>query len=110
MALRRGDLIVVAAKGEYASKPHPAVVVQADAFASTGSLTICLLSSDEVDAALLRYVVEPSASNGLATRSWAMIDKLTAVRRDRLAEPIGRLSDIQMAEVGRLLAAFLGIV
>lgn len=37
-----------------------------------------------------------------------MIDKAMTVRRDRLAQPFGRLEDEAMVAVNRSLALFLG--
>ena len=36
----RGDLVIIAFKGEYGSKPRPALVVQADEFSDTASVTV----------------------------------------------------------------------
>ena len=38
--MTRGDLVVIAFKGEYGSKPRPALVVQADEFSGTASVTV----------------------------------------------------------------------
>jgi mRNA interferase MazF len=44
--MRRGDLVTVAAAGDY-GKPHPAVVVQTDAFPENhASVVVCQLTSD----------------------------------------------------------------
>ena len=49
--MTRGSIAVVAAKGPYTGKPHPALVVQSDLFNPThGSVTICPITSDCVDA------------------------------------------------------------
>jgi len=61
----RGELWTVAG-GVYASKPRPALVIQNDAFAETGSVTVLPLTTTRVDAPLLRVPIAPSADNGLA--------------------------------------------
>jgi mRNA interferase MazF len=48
--MRRGDLVTVAAAGDY-GKPRLAVIVQTDAFPeSHASVVVCRLTSDLVDA------------------------------------------------------------
>lgn len=107
--MKRGDLVPVAARGYYSGKPRPALVVQADVFAELESVAVCLLSTQRVDAPLLRLDVEPSDANGLAERCQIMIDKLVTVPRSRTGNPIGRLEPETLLSVDRSLAVFLGI-
>jgi mRNA interferase MazF len=45
MTLRRGDLVTVAAKGDYTGKPRPALVIQAsETLPYRDSVTVCLRS------------------------------------------------------------------
>ena len=106
--MRRGDLVTVAFPGDFA-KPRPALVVQADAFDETGTLTVLLLSTTPVDAPLLRPSVRPSAQNGLHKPSQVMVDKAMSVRRDRVGAVFGQLEADVLVEVSRALAVFLGI-
>ena len=106
--MTRGDLVTVAMPGDF-GKPRPAVVIQSDRFAETGTVTVLLLSGTLVDAPLIRATVHPSATNGLRKPSQVMIDKAMSVRRDRLGPPIGRLDDAALVAVTRSLAVFLGI-
>ena len=57
--MRRGDIVVIADRdgGDYSGKPRPAVVVQSDVFAETGSIVVCLLTTQETGAPLLRIPV-----------------------------------------------------
>ena len=106
--MRRGDLVTVAFPGDFA-KPCPALIVQADLFAETGTLTVLLLSTTSTDAPLLRPPVQPSALNGLRKPSQVMVDKAMSVRRDRIGAVFGRLEADVLVEVSRALAVFLGI-
>ena len=109
--MRRGDVVVVAGRagGDYAGKPRPAVVVQADAFGGTRSLVVCPLTTREREAPLLRVPVSPSAALSLAAPCWVMVDKITSIRRDRAREPaVGRVSDEELVAVNHSLAVFLG--
>lgn len=105
--MRRGDLVTIALSGDF-GKPRPALIVQSDQFAGTGSVTVLLLSSTLVDAPLIRLDVEPNPENGLQRRSQVMVDKPMTVRRERVGEAFGHLDDSAMVAVNRALAVFLG--
>lgn len=77
------------AKGHSRGKPRPALIVQADPFGELQSVTVCLLSSELVEAPLLRLTVEPGADNGLDRRCQIQIDKLPTVPRARIGRRIG---------------------
>lgn len=107
--MNRGEVVVVAISGDY-GKPRPAVIVQSDLFNPThASVTIAPITTTLVDAPLFRLTVEPEPRTGLRSISQIMIDKLTAVRRDRVGKRIGRLDEETMARVNRALALWLGI-
>ncbi len=105
--MTRGDLVTVAMAGDF-GKPRPALVVQADQFAGTGTVAILLISGTPIDAPLLRLTVEPNSTNGLQKVSQVMVDKVMAVKRERIGRPFGRLDDAAMVAVNRSLALFLG--
>ena len=106
--MRRGDLVVVALPGDF-GKPRPALVIQSNAFAMTGTVTVLLVSGTLVDAPLIRPTVEPTPRNGLRKPSQVQIDKAMTVRRERIGATIGRLEDETMLAVTRSLALFLGL-
>src|SRR5690348_7504456 len=90
MQMRRGDVVTVAAIGDY-GKPRPAVIVQTDAFPkSHASVIVCPMTSDVVDAPAFRVTIEPSPENGLRTTSQVMADKPVTIRRSRIGRQIGR--------------------
>jgi mRNA interferase MazF len=105
--MRRGDLVIASLAGDY-GKPRPALIIQADAFASTGSLTILPVTSELMNTPLTRITIQPSASNGLRKESQIMVDKITTTRRERLGSVIGRVDNDVMIAVDRSLAVFLG--
>ena len=77
--MRRGDVVTVAAAGDY-GKPRPAVIVQSDAFpAQHASVVISQMTSDIVEAPDFRVTIEPSIENGLRVRSQVMVDKPVTV-------------------------------
>ena len=106
--MRRGDVVTVAMPGDF-GKPRPAVVIQSNRFAETGTVTVLLPSGTLVEAPLLRPTVQPSTTNGLRKPSQVMIDKAMSVKRDRVGPPVGRLDDATLLAVTRSLAVFLGI-
>ena len=107
--MRRGDLVLTVVQGDY-GKPRPAVIVQSDLFNEThGSLLVCLLTTDLLDAPLFRLTLHPSPANGLHESSQVMVDKLLAVPRSRVRERIGTLDDATMLAVNRSLALVLGL-
>jgi mRNA interferase MazF len=105
--VKRGDIVIAAAPGDY-GKPRPALVVQDDAFA-IASITILPFTSALHDAPLLRVTVLPNAENSLRKPCQLMIDKILTLPRARIGETIGRIDDATMKTVNRTLAAFLGL-
>lgn len=106
--MRRGDLVTVAMPGAF-GKPRPALVIQSDQFAQTGTVTILLVSGTLVDAPLIRPSVRPTPQNGLRKPSQIQIDKAMSVKRDKVGPVIGRLDDATMLAVTRSLALFFGL-
>ena len=106
--MKRGDLVTIAVSGDY-GKPRPALVIQSDAFAALPSVTVLRLSSEIVPAHLARITVDPTPENGLRSASQIMIDKATAIPREKVGRAFGRLDDSTMRAVDRALLAFLGL-
>ena len=107
--MKRGDLVTVAAAGDY-GKPRPAVVVQTDAFPETHmSVIVCQLTSDLSDAPDFRVTIEPSPENGLRVQSQIMADKPVTVRRERIGQTIGRLGVEEVRRLNAALAFVMGL-
>jgi mRNA interferase MazF len=107
--MRRGDVIVVAANGDY-GKPRPAVIVQTDAFPdSHASVIICQTTTILVDAPDFRVTVEPTESNGLREKSQIMVDKPVTVKRERIGQVIGRLTVEEIIKLDTALAFVVGL-
>lgn len=107
--MKRGEIWTVAGGPDYAGKPRPAVIVQSDAFDATNSIVVCLLTHIELEAEPIRFVVEPSASNGLMNRSFVMTDKIASLPKSKLGRRIGQLEPAAMRRLGQYLLIFLGI-
>ena len=107
--MRRGDLVTVAAAGDY-GKPRPAVIVQTDAFpANHASVVVCQLASDLVDALDFRITIEPKPENGLRLKSQVMADKPVTIRRERIGRQVGHLDDKDIARLNVALAFVMGL-
>lgn len=85
------------------------LIVQDDAFDATGSITICLLTTDPTDAPLLRLPIAPETATGLNQPSRIMIDKLTTVPRERLGQRLGVLASDDLVQFNQSLLVFLGL-
>jgi mRNA interferase MazF len=107
--MRRGDIVTVAATGDY-GKPRPAVIVQSDAFPERhASVVVCQMTSELVEASDFRVTIEPTAENGLRVRSQVMADKPVTVQRERIGQRIGTLNPEDLARVNVALAFVMGL-
>jgi mRNA interferase MazF len=107
--VKRGDIVVVVAPGDY-GKPRPAVIVQSDLYNAThASLLVCLLTSETVKTPLFRLSIRPTPENGLRKVSQIMVDKLLAIPRSRVHEIIGTIDDATLLALNRCLALMLGL-
>lgn len=106
--MKRGAIVVVAARGAYTGKPRPAVVVQSDLFNPThASVTVCPITSDCVDAPLIRLTLPPGSRTGLKVVSQVMIDKLVSVPRGAISAEIGECDPRELETVDEGLRRWL---
>ena len=106
--MKRGSVVTVAIQGDF-GKARPALVVQSDLFADHSTVAVLLMSSNIVDAPLIRLDVEPSDQNGLRALSQIAIDKMFTVRREKIGSVIGQLEDDTMVAVNRAMVVFYGL-
>ena len=104
--MNRGELWTVSG-GVYAAKPRPALIIQDDLFSATGSVVVIPLSTTVADGPITRITIP--TTTGVAQPSFAMIDKITTVRRSNLGIQVGRVSATLMADIERSLMVFLGL-
>jgi mRNA interferase MazF len=110
MEVRRGDLVVVTARGPYTGKPRPALVVQDDLFNEThASVTICPVTSELVDAPLFRVALPRGTRTGLIATSHVMVDKLVSVPRASISRVIGRCTATELDVVDDALRRWLAL-
>ena len=85
------------------------LIIQADDFPETGSITICPLTTHEVGTKYARASVEPTADNGLRQPCFAMTDKISTMPRERLGKHLGTLKPTAMAPINQAMLVFLGL-
>lgn len=107
--MRRGDICIAAARGAYTGKPRPVVIVQDDRFDATATVTVCPLTTNLVEAPLIRIAVEPTAATGIEQVSHIMVDKIVTMPRANVHSNLGRLADSDIVRLNRALLVFLGL-
>ncbi|MGA2185176.1 MAG: type II toxin-antitoxin system PemK/MazF family toxin [Bryobacteraceae bacterium] len=109
MEIARGDIVVAVLAGDR-GKGRPALVVQSNAFNAThASIVVCPITSHLVEAPLFRIALAPSAETGLEAPSQVMVDKMMAIRRERIASVIGRVDAVRMKRIDHALQLWLVI-
>lgn len=109
MEIKRGDVVTCVIAGDF-GKPRPAWVLQSDLYNPThGSMVVLPITSHLVEAPLFSISLTLGKLNGLQQPSQIMVDKVTAVRRDRLRQRIGHLNSTLMSRVEASLMGFLNL-
>jgi mRNA interferase MazF len=107
MEIKRGDVVICAAPGDY-GKPRPAVVVQSDLFNGThSSVAVCLITSHLEEAPLFRIPIPAGRTTGLKVESEVMVDKVIAIPRNKITGCAGRLPAGVLKEVDNGLRLWL---
>jgi mRNA interferase MazF len=107
--MRRGDVVTVADNAtDSTGKPRPAVILQSDSFLSGETVTVVPITSDQGGMVYLRLPVSANSDLALARQSYVMVERISAVRRNRIGKVIGRLSDAEMQILEARLMVFLG--
>jgi mRNA interferase MazF len=106
--LRRGDIVSIVGRGDFATRPRPALVVQADVFNEHHpAVTVCPITSHLTGDALFRVPIDAGGGTGLNEDSEIEIDRVQAIWRQRVGRPIGRASDVAMELVDQALRRWL---
>ena len=109
MEVKRGDVVICAAPGDY-GKPRPAVVVQSDLFNDThSSVAVCPITSQIQDAPLFRITVSAGKATGIKVESQVMVDKVIAIPRDKITGRAGALSEGALKEVDEAVRLWLDL-
>lgn len=105
--MRRGDIVTISTPGDY-GKARPAIIVQSDRLDATKSVMVCPMTSADVDAPLARLRVAPLPETGLRVVSFAMVEKMTATRREKCGPVIGRLPAELLQTLGEMIVVVMG--
>ena len=85
------------------------VIVQSDSFSGTNSVTICIFTTNESEAPLIRLRIEPNERNELDASSRIMVDKITTVPKRKIGRRIGELDSEDIERLDQAMATFLGL-
>ncbi|MBP9692570.1 MAG: type II toxin-antitoxin system PemK/MazF family toxin [Alphaproteobacteria bacterium] len=107
--MKRGDIVLCNLSGDY-GKTRPAVVVQSDIFNPThASVVVCPVTSFLVDSPLFRLEMSPNKKNGLLKKSQIMVDKIIAIKRDKVCEKVGVISHKEQDHLDNAIKLWLSI-
>ena len=109
LKLKRGDIVTMAEKGHYSSKPRPFLVMQLEQFSTLESITLLPLTGDIDTTLAFRVDIPPSGQNKLAKLSQVMVDKILTVKRHSIGRHLGHLAEDLLSIVDERLATFLGL-
>jgi mRNA interferase MazF len=96
------------AGGTSASKPRPSIIIQKTAFEAFDSVSVIPLTS-EVSANAFRVAVGADSRNGLTRDSFAMVDKITTIKKTGLSEKTGVLNTAAVSSIKAKLTEYLGL-
>ena len=108
--MKRGQIVSTVGRGDFARKPRPSLVIQAELFnAFHPAITVCPITSFESGDSFYRVPVPRTAGNGLLADSEVEIDLIQAIRRERIGAVIGQVSDEIMFTVDQALRRWLAL-
>ena len=106
--MRRGQIIIIAARGDFTSKPRPHVIVQNDGLiAESTTVTACPLTTRLLGTDLIRVRIDPDDDNGLARPSEIQVHLVTSVRKSRVDQIVGMAGSDVMIRVDQALQRWL---
>ena len=114
-SLRRGQLYWISwepGRGSEQRGRRPGLIVQTDSFnrSQRYTNTIVVAVSTAAHEVPVHVAMEPSSTNGLRQRSYALCEQLLTVSRERLEAYIGELDVVTMSRVDGALKRILQLV
>ncbi|PAX09304.1 type II toxin-antitoxin system PemK/MazF family toxin [Sphingomonas lenta] len=108
--MKRGDVVIAAARGQFTGKPRPYVVVQGDwTLELAATVTLCPITTDLFGIGRVRVPVAAAPGTGLQADSEVEIDRITTLRRSNVAQVVGALPDTVMRRINRSLKNWLDL-
>jgi len=109
----RGDVWVVdldPTRGHEQAKSRPCIIASDDRFNRSASGLVVIVPLTSVDRGIPWHVRVAPEDGGVRQESWAMVDQVRTVSRERLVgEPWGRTSSTVMAAIEERLRLLLGL-
>ena len=113
MVPERGDVWVVdldPTRGHEQAKTRPCIVVSDDRFNRSASGLVVVVPLTSVNRGIPWHVRVVPGDGGVRQESWAMVDQLRTVSRDRLVgDPWGQVSLAVMTAIEERLRLLLGL-
>ncbi len=106
----RGDIVLCADKSaDFTGKPRPFLIVQKTIYIEAkDSLLVCPIST-VLDETGLRIRLNATSENGLTQDSDVHTDKVSAIRKLRVKQIIGKVNAKKMVEVSNSLKDWLDL-
>ena len=106
----RGDIVLCADKwADFTGKPRPFLIVQKTIYIEAkDSLLVCPIST-ALDETGLRIRLNVDKENGLLQDSDIHTDKVSAIKKSRVKQVIGKVSSRKMSEVSASLKDWLDL-
>lgn len=105
--MKQFDIYTVSG-GTFSGKPRPAVIIQSTAFEDFDSITVIPLTT-EVRVSEFRIKLSPNKVNGLLQESFAMVDKITTIKKIHLGDLTGILDPEVQDTLEDEVAKFIGL-
>jgi mRNA interferase MazF len=107
--LRRGEIFTIATGGGFGGKPRPALILQANDYASMPHVIVALIESPVDDPQSFRIPVVATEANGLKHDSMVALDLLVTVRHHQFGARCGMIEMAVLDQVERALLTLLGL-
>lgn len=108
--MKRGDIVASVGRGDFSTKPRPALIVQADLFvAHHPTMTVCPITSVLTGGGFGRVPIARDENTNLLADSEIEIDLVQAIRAERIGRHIGRATDDTMMLVDDALRRWLAL-
>ena len=108
--MKRGQIVTAVGRGDFARKPRPVLVIQAETFSLYHpTITVCPITSIESHDTLYRVPIGRTDENGLYADGEIEIDLIQAIRRQRIGAVIGQASEEVLFAVDQSLRRWLAL-
>lgn len=108
--MKRGDVVIAAAKGQFTGKPRPYVVVQGDwTLEIATTVTLCPITTQLLGIGRVRVPIEASEATGLEYDGEVEVDRVTTLRRSSIDQVVGAVPSETMRRLDRSLKNWLDL-